>query len=224
MNKYFKVSLLMLLMVTIIGCGSDEPLAAVDEEDAFAGIERETEEALTHVEWVDINDYPITDERPQVEIDIEGHGLIVVELFPEYAPITVDNFLNLVEDGFYDGLSFHRIIPGFVMQGGGFEGTGVGVSAENIVGEFLSNGVGNPILHTRGVLSMARMPHDYNSATSQFFIMHADTPFLDADYAAFGRVIEGIEVVDSVVDSVTPDKEGAFPEDQPIIREVKIVN
>lgn len=224
MSQYFKVLMLMLLMVIIIGCASGNGLVAVDEADIITGIERENEAGVLQVDWVDINDLKVSDERPHVEIDIDGHGLIVVELFPEYAPITVDNFLKLVEDGFYNGLSFHRIIPGFMMQGGGLEGTAAGGSAENIVGEFLANGIGNPIRHTRGVLSMARMMHDYNSASSQFFIMHADTPDLDADYAAFGRVIEGIEVVDSVINSVTSNLDGDFDEDQPIMREVKIVN
>ena len=120
-----------------------------------------------------------------------------LELYPDAAPITVENFLKLVGQGFYDGLIFHRVIPEFMIQGGDPQGTGMGGAKEKIKGEFLSNGVNNPIKHTRGVISMARsqMP---NSASSQFFIMHKDAPHLDGQYAAFGKVVEGIEAVDRI--------------------------
>lgn len=120
-----------------------------------------------------------------------------IELYPDKAPITAANFEKLVKEGFYDGLTFHRIIPGFMIQGGDPEGTGMGGSKDKIKGEFASNGVKNDIKHTRGVISMARsMMKD--SASSQFFIMHADAPHLDGDYAAFGKVIEGLEVIDEI--------------------------
>lgn len=120
-----------------------------------------------------------------------------LELYPDKAPITAANFEKLVKEGFYDGLTFHRIIPGFMIQGGDPEGTGMGGSKDKIKGEFASNGVKNDIKHTRGVISMARsMMKD--SASSQFFIMHADAPHLDGDYAAFGNVIEGLEVIDEI--------------------------
>ena len=120
-----------------------------------------------------------------------------LELYPEAAPITVENFLKLVGQGFYDGLIFHRVISGFMIQGGDPQGTGMGGAKEKIKGEFLANGVNNPIKHVRGVISMARsqMP---NSASSQFFIMHQDSPHLDGQYAAFGKVVEGIEAVDKI--------------------------
>ncbi|MFR8010204.1 MAG: peptidylprolyl isomerase [Clostridia bacterium] len=132
-----------------------------------------------------------------VEITMENGGKIKIELDPTAAPITVENFEKLVRQGFYDGLTFHRIIPGFMIQGGDPEGTGMGGPGYGIKGEFARNGVDNPIKHTRGVISMARsmMP---NSAGSQFFIMHEDAPHLDGSYAAFGHVVEGMEVVDEI--------------------------
>jgi len=128
---------------------------------------------------------------------MENGGKIKLELYPEIAPKTVANFEKLVKEGFYDGLTFHRIIPGFMIQGGDPLGNGMGGSDERIVGEFALNGFKNDLKHERGVISMARsqMP---NSASSQFFIMHADAPHLDGSYAAFGRVTEGIEVVDEI--------------------------
>ena len=124
-------------------------------------------------------------------------GIIKAELYPDVAPITVENFVNLVNEGFYDGLIFHRVIAGFMIQGGCPQGTGMGGPGHTIKGEFASNGVDNPIKHERGVISMARAM-DPNSAGSQFFIMHADAPYLDGQYAAFGRVTEGIEAVDEI--------------------------
>lgn len=132
-----------------------------------------------------------------VVIEMENGKEIKIELYPEKAPITVKNFEKLVSEGFYDGLIFHRVIPGFMIQGGDPEGTGMGGADEKIKGEFLANGVNNDIKHKRGVISMARsmMP---NSASSQFFIMHDDAPHLDGNYAAFGRVIDGMETVDEI--------------------------
>ncbi len=132
-----------------------------------------------------------------IEITMENGGKIRLELDASAAPITVENFEKLVREGFYDGLTFHRIIPGFMIQGGDPEGTGMGGPGYGIKGEFARNGVDNPIRHTRGVISMARsmMP---DSAGSQFFIMHQDAPHLDGSYAAFGRVVEGMDVVDEI--------------------------
>ena len=132
-----------------------------------------------------------------VRITMQDGGVIDLELDAQAAPITVENFLKLVKDGFYDGLTFHRIIPGFMIQGGCPDGTGMGGPGWHIKGEFARNGVPNPIKHTRGVISMARAM-DPNSAGSQFFIMHQDAPHLDGDYAAFGHVVSGIEVVDEI--------------------------
>ena len=153
-----------------------------------------------------------------VQIDIENYGTIVAELYGNDAPITVENFLKLVDEGFYDGLTFHRIISGFMIQGGDPLGNGTGGSGETIQGEFAINGIENNISHTRGTLSMART-NDPNSATSQFFIMHEDANYLDGGYAAFGRVISGIEVVDAICDAtpVTDNNGSVAPENQPVI-------
>ena len=132
-----------------------------------------------------------------IVIEMEGGKEIEIELYPEAAPITTKNFEKLVSEGFYDGLIFHRVIPGFMIQGGDPLGNGMGGSDENIKGEFLANGHNNPIKHTRGVISMARA-YDKNSASSQFFIMHADAPHLDGQYAAFGKVVSGMETVDEI--------------------------
>ena len=137
-----------------------------------------------------------------VIIEMENGGKIELELFPEAAPITVKNFEKLVSEGFYDGLTFHRIIKGFMIQGGDPLGNGMGGADENIKGEFRANGRQIPIKHERGVISMARA-WDPNSASSQFFIMHADAPHLDGQYAAFGKVASGMEVVDEIAEIPT---------------------
>ena len=133
----------------------------------------------------------------QAIIKIRQFGTIKVTLYPEYAPLTVENFIKLAKEGFYNGLTFHRIIKGFMIQGGCPKGNGTGGPGYEIKGEFFANGVNNPLKHTRGVISMARTM-DPNSAGSQFFIMHEDAPHLDGQYAAFGKVNEGIEVVDAI--------------------------
>ena len=141
--------------------------------------------------------------NPIVSIEMENGGLIKAELYPDIAPNTVANFVSLVASGFYDGLIFHRVIPGFMIQGGDPQGTGMGGPGYSIKGEFARNGFRqNTLKHSRGVLSMARsmMP---NSAGSQFFIMHADAPHLDGDYAAFGKVTEGMDVVDAIAATPT---------------------
>ena len=132
-----------------------------------------------------------------VKIELENGKIIKIELDETAAPLTVANFKKLVANGFYDGLTFHRVIPGFMIQGGDPLGNGMGGSEKKIRGEFAANGHQNPIRHTRGVISMARSM-DKNSASSQFFIMHADAPHLDGQYAAFGKVVEGIETVDEI--------------------------
>ena len=137
-----------------------------------------------------------------IVIEMENGKKIKLELYPEAAPITVANFEKLVRAGFYNGLIFHRVIEGFMIQGGDPTGTGMGGADEKIKGEFAANGVQNPLKHTRGVISMARsMMKD--SASSQFFIMHKDAPHLDGSYAAFGKVIEGMEVVDAIAATQT---------------------
>ena len=162
--------------------------------------------------------------KQMVEIKIKDYGTITVALDEKSAPITVENFLKLTEEGFYDGLTFHRIMDGFMMQGGDTTGTGMGGSEETIKGEFSENGVENPLSHTRGAISMARsqMP---DSASSQFFIVQSDSTYLDGNYAAFGYVTEGMEIVDKICkDAVVQDDNGTvLPEDQPVIESIKVV-
>lgn len=137
-----------------------------------------------------------------VVIEMENGKEIKLELYPDKAPITVENFLKLVNEGFYDGLIFHRVIKDFMIQGGDPEGTGMGGAKEKIKGEFSANGVPNDVKHVRGVISMARAMNP-NSASSQFFIVHKDAPHLDGQYAAFGKVVEGMDVVDEIADVKT---------------------
>lgn len=156
-------------------------------------------------------------------IEVEGYGAIKLELDADVAPITVANFAKLAGEGFYDGLTFHRIIEGFMVQGGDPNGNGTGGSDEKIVGEFSDNGHPNSISHVRGTISMARS-QAYNSASSQFFIMQADTPSLDGQYAAFGHVTEGMDVVDAMCEAARPtDNNGTIAAaDQPRIASVKM--
>ena len=159
------------------------------------------------------------------EIAVKDYGTITVELDGDAAPETVKNFVSLAESGFYDGLTFHRIIDGFMIQGGYPNGDGTGGSEETIPGEFSANGFDNPLSHTRGTISMARS-QDYDSASSQFFIMQEDTPSLDGQYAAFGHVTSGMEVVDAICeDAVNGDANGVLPaEDQPVIESITITD
>ena len=155
-----------------------------------------------------------------IKIEVKGFGTIMVELDKEAAPKTVENFEKLVSEGFYDGLTFHRIIKGFMIQGGDPLGNGPGDSKVKIPGEFKSNGWDNPISHERGVISMARAQNP-NSASCQFFIVHEDSKFLDGDYAAFGHVTEGMDVVDAIASVDT------YPNDMPskkvVIKKISIV-
>ena len=144
-----------------------------------------------------------------VVIEMQNGGKIKLELDASAAPITVENFEKLVRQGFYDGLTFHRVISGFMIQGGCPEGTGMGGPGYSIKGEFSANGVENPIKHERGVISMARAQSP-DSAGSEFFIMHADAPHLDGQYAAFGRVVSGMEVVDEIANTVTDYSDRPF--------------
>lgn len=184
------------------------------------------------VDWDDKNSSVIIQEtkdtpegiNPNVQIEMESGKKIVIELYPKYAPKTVENFLALVGQGFYDGLSFHRVIPGFMIQGGDPKGDGTGGSNKTIEGEFLQNGFKqNTILHTRGIISMARAQY-MNSASSQFFIMHADAPFLDGVYAAFGKVISGMDVVDEIATTpVVIGGEGSTPITKPKMKTVIVL-
>lgn len=159
--------------------------------------------------------------KHSVLITIQNYGEILAELDADIAPITVTNFIKLVNNKFYDGLTFHRIMKGFMIQGGDPKGNGTGGSSETIKGEFTSNGVNNSISHLRGTISMARA-QDNNSASSQFFIVHQDSTFLDGEYAGFGKVISGMEVVDMIATTVpvTDDNGSTLKENQPIITSI----
>ena len=160
-----------------------------------------------------------------VNIEVEGYGTITVALVSSEAPETVENFISLVKQGFYDGLTFHRIISGFMIQGGDPLGNGMGGSDKEIKGEFMGNGVNNRLIHVRGAISMARSM-DPNSASSQFFIVHKDSKFLDGNYACFGYVTDGIEVVDKICKDARPtDDNGTIPKEmQPIIKSISMVS
>ena len=163
-------------------------------------------------------------DKVNVVMNVSNYGEVTIELDPSIAPITVENFVNLVNDGFYDGLTFHRVITGFMVQGGDPSANGTGGSGVNIKGEFNSNGIQNNLSHTRGVISMARS-NDPNSASSQFFIMHQDSPHLDGNYAAFGKVTNGIEIIDEICnDSIVEDGNGTVAKENQIkIESIKII-
>ena len=218
MKKHIRNIFVMLTAVSLIlltacgGGGSSETTEAEADTQAQA----ETQAEAPAAEKIGIH---------HAEIEIEGYGTVKLELDGDTAPITVQNFMDLANDGFYDGLTFHRIIDGFMIQGGDPAGNGTGGSDTNIPGEFAANGYENNISHVKGVISMARA-QDPNSASSQFFIMVADAPHLDGQYAAFGHVTEGQDVVDKIAADAKPlDDNGTIaPEDQPKITSVKIID
>ena len=157
-------------------------------------------------------------------ISVQDYGTITLSLDSSAAPETVKNFVELAQSGFYDGLTFHRIMDGFMIQGGDPEGNGTGGSGTNIKGEFAANGFMNPLSHVRGTISMARGAYDYNSASSQFFIVQSDSTYLDNDYAAFGYVTDGMDVVDQICAEANPiDDNGTIPrEEQPVIESITV--
>lgn len=163
--------------------------------------------------------------KHHAEIVVKDYGTIALELDADVAPITVANFAKLANEGFYNGLTFHRIISGFMIQGGDPLGTGMGGSDKNIKGEFSANGVQNSISHVRGTISMARS-QSYNSASSQFFIVHEDSTFLDGQYAAFGKVTSGMEIVDKICEDtkVEDDNGTVLQENQPVIEKVTMID
>jgi peptidyl-prolyl cis-trans isomerase B (cyclophilin B) len=202
MKNQLCIVLLLVSALLLCACGSKtaEPAEPAGSAEAAGG--------LHHVELV-----------------VKDYGTITLELDADAAPITVANFLKLAESGFYDGLTFHRIMDGFMIQGGDPKGNGTGGSEEKIKGEFAKNGFDNPISHVKGVISMAR-GNDMNSASSQFFITVADATFLDGGYAAFGRVTAGMEVAEQIAKDARPvDNNGTIPAaDQPVIESVVITD
>jgi len=209
MRKITLVSILVFIMALFSACGApagDAETPPVDEPSASIGT---------------VN----TDGAVRIQIDVKDYGLIEAELYPAVAPETVANFTKLISNGFYDGLTFHRTINTFMIQGGDPLGNGKGNSGTTINGEFANNGFPNGLSHTRGVLSMARGGRDMNSASCQFFIVQQDATFLDGDYAAFGLVTTGMDIVDSIAlnTPVEDDNGTVLPENQPIINSIVIV-
>ena len=212
MKKRIALSFCLLAALLLGGCGGNN--AAQDTADE--GQNEQMDSAADVAEGVGTH---------HAEITIRDMGTITVELDGDTAPITVQNFLDLAGDGFYDGLTFHRIINGFMMQGGDPNGDGTGGSEQTITGEFSENGVANDLSHTRGAISMARA-QDMDSASSQFFIVHQDSTYLDGQYACFGHVTDGMDVVDQICEN-TPVEDGngtVLPDNQPVIESIVITD
>ena len=209
MKKRICAMLFMICMALLLGtgCSGKPPVETVEEVTGLATQKSEN---------------PVESSYTAI-IEVGGYGTITLELDASAAPVTTENFVSLTREGFYDGLTFHRIIEGFMIQGGDPDGNGTGGSEQTIKGEFRENGVENSLSHTRGAISMARS-NDYDSASSQFFIVHEDSTFLDGSYAAFGYVTEGMEVVDAICADAEPiDGDGFIaPENQPVIQSITI--
>ena len=219
-----KFSFLLVLAVLVMGlsaCGSSKSDTTSETKATKAPKATETAEATKKPESKTTD----TKGKHHAKIKVKDYGTIEVELDGDTAPITVANFIKLVNEKFYDGLTFHRIMSGFMIQGGDPLGNGTGGSDETIKGEFSSNGVENNISHKRGVISMARSS-DPDSASSQFFIMHQDSTYLDGEYAAFGKVTKGMKVVDKICEDATPtDGNGTIEKaDQPVIDSIRMVD
>lgn len=219
-----KFSFLLVLAVLVMGvsaCGSSKSDTTSETKATKAPKATETAEVTKEPESKTTD----TKGKHHAKIKVKNYGTIEVELDGDTAPITVANFIKLVNEKFYDGLTFHRIISGFMIQGGDPLGNGTGGSDETIKGEFSSNGVENNISHKRGVISMARSS-DPDSASSQFFIMHQDSTYLDGEYAAFGKVTKGMSVVDKICEDATPtDGNGTIEKaDQPVIESIRMVD
>lgn len=207
MKKWIAFGMAMVLtMVMLTGCGN------ATQDDAESTSARGSDETLMTG-------------KHHVEITVKDYGTIAVELDADTAPISVTNFMKLTEEGFYDGLTFHRIISGFMIQGGDPLGNGTGGSDDTIKGEFSNNGVENPLSHTRGAISMARSMNK-DSASSQFFIVHQDSTSLDGDYACFGYVTEGMDVVDAICEATqVVDGNGTVAaENQPVIESITVID
>ncbi len=200
-NSRLGIVLLLMLAVMMLAsaCGAKNGNSA----QGGAATAAPTETAAPETPANDEPELLGADKHPVVTIELSTEKTIKLELYPEVAPNTVNNFISLVQKGFYDGVIFHRVIPGFMIQGGDPEGSGMGGPGYFIKGEFTANGFENKLKHTRGVLSMARQSQPLDSAGSQFFIMVADSPFLDGQYASFGKVTEGMEAVDEIVNAPT---------------------
>ena len=225
MRKISSILMTVLLgALCLTGCGSKDNNTAADRNVSSAAVSSPAADAESNVAS-DNEDSDLLSGKHHIKIKVKDYGTISVELDADVAPITVTNFVDLAKDGFYDGLTFHRIISGFMIQGGDPLGNGTGGSDKTIKGEFSENGVENSISHVRGTISMARS-QDYDSASSQFFIMHKDNPGLDGQYAAFGTVTKGMEVVDKICeDTQVEDENGTVAaENQPVIKSIKVID
>ena len=207
-----------LFFAALTGCGAKKEDTAQTDTSGTELTESENSSASEKEE-----DY--LEGLHHVEIEVQDYGTIALELDADTAPVSVTNFIRLAREGFYDGLTFHRIISGFMIQGGDPKGNGTGGSDQTIKGEFSENGVENDISHVRGVISMARSKNP-DSASSQFFIVHEDSLFLDGNYAAFGHVTEGMDVVDKICeDTPVQDDNGTVDkDDQPVITSVRMID
>ncbi len=201
MKRLFGIIALILAMTLVLcSCNGTYTTSTSSDSETTAPAGASADNGLFDDVTEESENYDEESTHPQVKFTMKNGGSFIIELYPEYAPKTVDNFVELVSDGFYDGLTFHRVVEDFMAQGGCPEGTGFGGSGMNIKGEFAINGFEqNTLSHTRGVVSMARS-NSFNSASSQFFICYSDATFLDGQYAAFGKVIQGMEVVDSFLE------------------------
>ena len=208
----------------LAGCGSKTDTTDTTETTEATSAADETSDGAADTADTSENEELLTGLH-HVTIDVQDYGTISLELDADTAPISVTNFMNLANEGFYDGLTFHRIISGFMIQGGDPNGNGTGGSEKTIKGEFSANGVENDISHVRGVISMARA-NDPDSGSSQFFIVHEDSTFLDGQYAAFGHVTDGMDVVDAICEAVpVQDNNGTVAAaDQPVITAVTVVD
>lgn len=208
----------------LAGCGSKTDTTDTTETTEATSAADETSDGAADTADTSENEELLTG-LYHVTIDVQDYGTISLELDADTAPISVTNFINLANEGFYDGLTFHRIISGFMIQGGDPNGNGTGGSEKTIKGEFSANGVENDISHVRGVISMARA-NDPDSGSSQFFIVHEDSTFLDGQYAAFGHVTDGMDVVDAICEAVpVQDNNGTVAAaDQPVITAVTVVD
>lgn len=215
MKKFLSLLLsAMLIVAGLTSCGTDSTSGAEASSNTAGSKENSTEETKNMLTG-----------KHHVEITVKDKGVIAVELDADTAPITVTNFVELANSGFYNGLTFHRIIEGFMIQGGDPKGNGTGGSDKNIKGEFAANGIKNNISHERGVISMARSSA-YDSASSQFFIMHKTSTHLDGQYAAFGHVTSGMDIVDDLAEN-TPvsDSDGTvLKANQPVIESIKVID
>mgnify|MGYP004670688501 FL=1 len=215
MKKIISLTLILAIcLFTFASCGSEKE----NNNDT-----NQNSTTLSNVETTTENTTEKAND-PKIKITVKNYGVIKLKLDSSQAPITVANFVKLVKSGFYDGLTFHRIMKGFMIQGGDPLGTGMGGADETIKGEFSSNGVQNNISHTRGTISMARSS-DPNSASSQFFICDADSTFLDGEYAAFGKVTKGLDVIDKIASDAQPtDDNGTIAkEQQPVIEKIEVI-